>query len=201
MSFLENKNKITKDYRTRNYASIVYEESAPHGWIEALKNQFIPAFVSPLHNRDVNPTGEVKKSHWHVILMFDSVKTTKQAQCVFDKIKGVGCEKVQSIRGYVRYLCHLDNPEKAQYDPTEVVSFCGADYYDIIHLVTDKYKALKEIQEFCINFNYYSFSDLMDYCLVYRPDWFRVVVDNTVYIKEYLKSKSWTFEYKKGSES
>lgn len=48
--------------------------------------------------------------------MFDGVKTIEQAKDLFEQIGGVGCEKVNSIRGYARYLCHLDNPEKAQYD-------------------------------------------------------------------------------------
>ena len=57
--------------RTRNFASIVYPESAPEDWKEILIQQFVPAFISPLHDQDVNPGGEIKKPHYHVILMFD----------------------------------------------------------------------------------------------------------------------------------
>lgn len=178
--------------RTRNYATVVYPESAPDNWQEVLSESFVPAFISPLHDKDVNPTGEPKKPHYHVLIMFDSVKTMEQAKEIFDKIGGVGCEKVNSIRGYSRYLCHLDNPEKAQYDQSDVRSMCGADYINTIGLVTDKYKAIREMMEFISEKDIYAYSDLLEYCAVERFDWFRVLCDNgTVVVKEYLKSRSW----------
>ena len=102
--------------RTRNFATIIYEESAPENWREILSDLLIPCFISPYHDSDINPNGEPKKPHWHVLIMFDSVKTMEQAKEIFDKVGGVGCEKVNSLRGYARYLCHLDNPEKFQYN-------------------------------------------------------------------------------------
>ena len=94
--------------RTRNFATIVYEDSAPANWKEILAQTFVPAFISPYHDRDINPDGTPKKSHWHVLICFDSTKTLEQARDIFNLINGVGCEKVNSIRGYARYLCHLD---------------------------------------------------------------------------------------------
>lgn len=184
--------------RTRNYATIVYPESAPENWQEILSEQFVPAFISPLHDTDVNPTGEPKKPHYHVLIMFDSVKTIEQALSVFQKINGCGCEVVQSLRGYARYLCHLDNAEKVQYDPQNVRALCGADYVATIGLVLDKYKAIGEMIDYCIEKNIVSYSDLLEYSRRERFDWFRVLCDNgTVVIKEYLKSRSWTNSVKK----
>ena len=34
--------------RTRNYATIVYEESAPENWKDILQEIFIPCFISPV---------------------------------------------------------------------------------------------------------------------------------------------------------
>lgn len=178
--------------RTRNFGTMVYPESAPDNWRETLKEQFIPAFISPLHDQDINPTGEPKKPHYHVVLMFDSVKTIEQAREIFEKIGGVGCEVVQSLRGYSRYLCHLDNPEKAQYETKDVQSLCGADYISIIGLVIDKYNAISEMIDFCENNGILSYAELLRYCKQERFDWFRILCDNgTVVMKEYLKSKSW----------
>lgn len=179
--------------RTRNFATVVYPESAPENWQDILSEQFIPCFISPLHDKDINPTGEAKKPHYHVVLMFDSVKTKEQAQNVFSLIGGVGCEVVQSIRGYSRYLCHLDNPEKAQYKQEEVRCLGGADYIAVIGLVLDKYKAIGEMIDYCKVNDITSYSDLLEYCREERFDWFRVLCDNgTVVMKEYLKSKAWT---------
>lgn len=81
--------------------------------------------------------------------MFDSVKTDKQAKELFDKIGEVGLQRVNSTRGYARYLCHLDNPEKAQYDQSDAIQLGGADYIFVIGLTSDKYRAVREIIEFC----------------------------------------------------
>lgn len=178
--------------RTRNFACVVYPESAPEQWREYLCEQFIPAFISPLHDRDENPTGERKKAHYHVIIMFDSLKTTEQARAVFEKIGGVGCEIVQSIRGYSRYLCHLDNPEKAQYSAEDVTQLCGADYNATIGLATDRYKAIAEMIDFCVFNDIFAYSVLLEYSRLNRADWFRILCDNgTVVVKEYLKSREW----------
>jgi hypothetical protein len=184
------------DNRKRNFSCIVYPESAPDNWQDILSEQFVPAFISPLHDNDTNPTGEPKKPHYHVIIMFDGKKTPEQAKAIFTLIGGVGCEVVKSMRGYARYLCHLDNPEKAQYPIDDVRSMCGADYNGVIGLPTDKYKAIHEMMDFCRLNEIYSYSDLIEYACEERFDWFRVLCDNgTVVIKEYLKSKLWTITY------
>lgn len=187
--------KANKGYRTRNFATVVYPESAPEDWMEKLSQEFIPAFISPLHDKDVNPGGETKKPHYHVILMFDSVKTSEQAQEVFAKIGGVGCEMVKSIRGYCRYLCHLDNPEKAQYKQEDVKCLCGADYINTIGLAIDKYNALTEMEDFCEKYNVISFFALSRYASRHRSDWSRILKDcGAIYMREYLKSRQWSIE-------
>ena len=180
--------------RTRNYASVVYpdSENTPADWQSVLADMCIPAFISPLHDLDCNPDGEVKKAHYHVMLCYEGPKTAEQAAAVFGAIGGVGCEAVQSLRGYARYLCHLDNPEKHQYSPEDVVSLCGADYFAAVNLPTDKYKALREMMSYCKEYDITAFCDLLDFASESRMDWFRVLCDNgTVVMKEYLKSRTW----------
>lgn len=189
--------KIT-NRRYRNFASVVYPDSAPENWQQILAEHFVPALISPLHDLDTNPDGEIKKPHWHVMLIFDGKKSDDQATEIFKSISGVGCEVVQSIRGYARYLCHLDNPEKHQYPPENVRALCGADYISLIGLVIDKYKAISEIIDYCECNNIYSYSELIIYSRTDRFDWFRVLCDNgTMVVKEYLKSRLWTYQIKK----
>lgn len=179
--------------RTRNFATVVYPDSAPDNWQEILAQQFVPCFISPLHNNDINPGGEPKRPHYHVLITFDTVKTIDQAKSIIELINGVGCEVVNSLRGYARYLCHLDNPEKAQYPQDEVRTMCGADFVSAIGLATDKYKALGEMQDFCEQYNVISFYLLSKYARTHRTDWYRILCDcGSVYMREYLKSKQWS---------
>lgn len=187
--------KSTGSGRTRNFATVVYPESAPERWQSILEQEFVPAFISPLHDSDINPFGEKKKEHYHVIIMFDNVKTAEQAKDIFDKIGGVGCERVNSIRGYARYLCHLDNPEKFQYKQEDVRCLCGADFSSTIGLATDKYKALAEMQDFCDKYDVLSYYALCQYARMNRYDWYRILCDcGAVHMREYLKSRKWSKE-------
>lgn len=179
--------------RTRNFATIIYLDSASSNWQDILSNMKIPIFISPYHNKDINPDGEEKKGHYHVMFMYDSVKSLAQAVENVKLINGVGCEIINSTRGYARYLCHLDNPEKYQYSIDDVKSLCGADYHGIISLVTDKYQIIGEMQDFCDKYNVTSFYLLAKYARKNNSNWYRSLCDNSsFYMKEYLKSKSWS---------
>lgn len=178
--------------RLRNFATVVYPESAPENWLERLDGLHVPAFVSPLHNQDVNPDGSPKKAHWHVLIMFAGVKTQEQAQAVISAIGGVGCESVSTVRGYARYLVHADNPEKAQYSKSDVRAFSGADYDAITHLPTDDVKMVREMMEYIRVNQIASFAQFADVCAVDHEEWFRALVTKSTYfIKEYIKSLVW----------
>lgn len=178
--------------RYRNFATVVYPESAPEDWKTIIADSKNPVFISPLHDKDINPTGEPKKPHYHVVWANDGKKSKEQAIDFFSTFGGVGCEVVQSIRGYARYLCHLDNPEKAQYNTEDVICFGGLDYNATIGLPTDKYKAIKEMMSFCKENLIYSYAALLEYAAENQFDWFRVLCDSgSVVMKEYLKSKQW----------
>ena len=92
--------------RTRNYATIVYPESAPPDWMEKLSDAHIPALVSPLHDKDTTADGELKKPHYHVQLLFQSVKSHRQVEAIVAEFGGVGVEVVQDAKAYARYLIH-----------------------------------------------------------------------------------------------
>jgi hypothetical protein len=178
--------------RTRNYATVVYPESAPADWLAVLDSLHVPAFVSPLHDADVNADNTPKKAHYHVLLMFAGVKTREQAQAVIDAIGGVGCESVSTVRGYARYLVHADNPEKAQYSKGDVRAFGGADYDAVTHLPTDDVKITREMMQFIRANQISSFAQFADACAIEHEDWFRALVTKSTYfIKEYIKSLVW----------
>ena len=181
----------TKEGRERNFATVVYPDSAPSNWMDILFDFHVSCFISPLHDRDFNPDGEIKKPHYHVMLMFEGKKSREQVQEIWDAIGGVGFENILSMRGYARYLCHLDNPEKAQYDTKDVRS-CSADYDTLIGLSADKYKAVMEMIEFVQNNNIYSYAQLLEWTAIHNYGWFKSLCDNTSYVmKEYIKTRTW----------
>lgn len=181
------------DARFRNFGCIVYEDTPVKDWLRVLDEEKIPAFVSPLHDSDIDPQDQPKTPHYHVMIMFEGKKSVEQAQHIFDKLGGKGVEKINSLRSYARYLCHLDNPNKAQYDPNNVICFGGADYFEIIALAYDKYTAVGEIMDFCVLNQIYSYAELCLYSKEHRYDWYRILVDKaTVHITQFLKSLAWS---------
>lgn len=178
--------------RTRNYATIVYPESAPDNWIDILSDLHIPAFVSPFHNSDLDARGKHKKDHYHVMIMFDNVKTKEQAIEVFDKINGVGCEKINSPRAYARYLCHLDDYNKHTYDVKDVLAFGGADYMTLIGTMSDKMLAIRQMIQYIQEENIISYARLVEYAINNNEMWFDALANCCSYfIKEYIKSRCW----------
>lgn len=180
--------------RGRNWASIVYPESAPSNWMQLLEDEFVPVFISPLHDRDIETeaTGEAKKEHYHVMIMFSGNKSHVQIKEIFDKIGGVGAVRINDIRAYARYLCHLDSPHKAQYDISEVISMGGADYHGTIDLPSDKYSIIGDMLDYCYDNEIDNYSQLLMYARNENLSWFKVLCDSGTYvIKEYMKSLSY----------
>lgn len=189
------------DNRNRYFASIVYPESAKENWKDILKDQHVRALISPLHDKDMvdKDTGEIKKPHYHVMLLFTALKSKRQAKEIFDLIGGVGCISVNSAPVYARYLCHLDeNPlEKHIYEKSEVEEIGGADYFDLIEMNSDRYLIIQEMVDFCRENEIFSYARLFDYARYNETRWFRCLCDSATYvIKEYLKSRKWENDVK-----
>lgn len=175
--------------RTRNYATVLYADSASKNWREIIESWHVPCFISPYHDKDVNPNGEPKEPHWHVQLLFDNVKTREQAIELFNQINGRGCEVINSARAYARYLCHLDNPDKFRYSPSDVIQIGGADYFSVIESCSDQIAAVSMIEDLCEENNIYTYSGL---CRLLRrdyPELYRVMILGfTVHMTNFVKA-------------
>ena len=185
----------------RNFVFVVAQESAPDGWQQILADEHVPAFISPLHDRDTNADGTPKFPHWHVVLMFKGKKSIDQVKAIAHKCGAVNdyVQVCQDVRGYARYLIHCDNPEKAQYSAGDVVSMGGADYLSAVGTAQDTDTALGEMMDWCIEQGCYSFYRLSLYARANRPDWFRVITSSrTVFLTAWLKSMQW--EMREGND-
>lgn len=172
-----------KDERVRNWTFILYPESAPEKWFEILADLHTPFAVSPLHDRDVNPDGEQKKPHYHILFTFAGNKSFEQIEKITKSVNAPIPQKVGNVKGMVRYFAHLDNPEKAQYDIREVKGYCGLDISDTLKpTTTEKHIILKDIIRYVRTNNIMYYGDLIDYCLNYQEDWFSVLVEGYTYV-------------------
>lgn len=187
-----NEKEPLKDERTRNWTFIVYPESAPDDWREIIDNEHVPWVESPLHDKDLNPDGEMKKAHWHVMVMYSSKKTLAQIQELTDKLNSPIPQKVSNAKGMVRYFAHLDNPEKYQYSKSEIIAHCGADIGKYLATTTaQRYELIKEMSAWVNETGCVEFSELFEYAASERfDDWFPLLCDNSAYvIGQYIKSK------------
>lgn len=189
---MSEKKKTSGVGRKRNFGFLIYPDSAPTNWKELLSDTHIPAFVSPLHDKDVNADGTIKKAHYHVMLMYEGVKTDKQVEEVKNLLGGVGNEIIHSLRGYARYLTHKDNPEKAQYNDKDILSFSGANYREVVMLPTDADAIVSEMTLYIDKYFIYSFRQFFNYCRDNKEDWYYALLHGQSYvIKEYIKSLAW----------
>ena len=181
-----------KDNRCRNWAFIAYEENIKEKeLISKINENHIQFVISPLHNMDINPDGEPKKSHWHIMLCFSGNKSYEQVCSISESVKGSFPIKVQSTRGMARYFAHLDNPEKFQYDPSKIQFFGGLSADDILPLSSsERYKIVKDMLHFIICENVVNFRDFLSFTMTYHyDDWFPVLCDSSVLIvRETIKS-------------
>ena len=61
----------TKNVYARGWDIIIYPESAPTNWLELLEETRMEIAISPLHDKDINPTtNEVKKARFMALLPF-----------------------------------------------------------------------------------------------------------------------------------
>lgn len=178
--------------RTRSYISILYPESAKENWQDILAESCVPAIVSPLHDKDINPDGEPKKPHYHVLLLFNGPKTPEQAQIVFDSIGAIKCMPCSDTKAQARYFIHKDNPEKYQYDPNDISNFGGADWSELVATSADMFNNIAQIEEYIRTSHINSYADLCDTLRQDNFELYKVAVSHTIHIKAYLQSITWS---------
>ena len=170
----------------RDWTFIVYPESAPEHWREILDKTYLRWIESPLHDKDVNEDGEIKKPHWHILLSFEGPVTLKAVEKIALQLNCPEPRKVGSGKGLVRYMIHKDNPEKFQYSIDEIVAHNGADvasYFEMTH--TNKLVLMKEIVNFIVKNEIDNYADFLMVCIAKSDEWFDIAINyNTLAINK-----------------
>lgn len=104
-----------KNFKTRTYAFLLYPDTNDkHKTALVLLRQGYN-YLAIQHTEDTTEEGMPKGAHFHCIVKF------RQPRWLSAVSEELGVEPnlfrdCKSFDGYARYMLHLDNPEKAQYD-------------------------------------------------------------------------------------
>lgn len=174
--------------KKRNWGGVVYPESAPEDWVEKLKLKGISFAISPLHDKDINPTGEPKKEHYHIVMCFPGPTTDKTVNDIMKELNQPIAIPLESVRGYYRYLTHKDNPEKAQYNEEDIKLYNGFDVSDVLNAF-EVFTLLKEIQLLILENNILEYCQLMDFLLANdKMEQWNVACSHTLFLNTYITS-------------
>lgn len=181
--------------RTRNWTCVVYPTEgnppAPADWRDIIDQEHIEWIESPLHDKDTNADGTPKRAHKHVLLMFETMKTFEQVKEITDKLNAPIPQKCNGTKGLVRYMAHLDNPEKAQYSKSEIIPHGGADVAQFLEISASmRYDIVAQMMDFCEENGIIEMRDLLRYARrEKRDEWFPLLCDNSAYIMDtFLRS-------------
>lgn len=177
--------------KKRNWTFVLYPESAPKDWREQLQKSGIMAAVSPLHDRDLNPTGEVKKAHHHIILVYPGPTTYNAVEKFTKSLNATIPQVLEAVKGMWRYFTHKDNPEKAQYDEAEISTVNGFNISDLVELTRGEVNELKlQICKLIREVDIIEYSDLVDFLvdneLLAEYD---IAVNHTLFFHTYITSR------------
>ena len=175
----------------RIWACVGYPESLPIDWLDKLRETGLQVAISPLHDKDIDPTGEVKKPHYHIIFNFDGPTTFNNVNRLCSSLNMTIPIKLESLRGMYRYHLHLDNPEKYQYDDRDRILLNGFDVTQVNELTrTEIDKLKKEIQQFIVDNNIYEYSDLL--IILSNNDltqMWSVAANHTIFFNSFITSR------------
>lgn len=182
---------MIKNIKKRNWAFIVYLDSAPDNWRDLLQETGCKFAISPYHDKDINPDGSVKKAHYHVIVCYDGPTSYNVILRITQLINATIPQPLEQIRGYYRYFTHMDNPEKYQYNESDITTINGFDINNYIEMTyTEISRYLLEIQQLIRKEEIEEYSVLLDYLVDndYKELW-DVARNHTILLNSYITSK------------
>lgn len=163
----------------RDWTVIVYVESAPANWRDILNDTHLRWVESPLHDKDIHEDGTPKKAHWHVLISFEGPVTLNAVKGIVEPLNTPEPRKVGSAKGLVRYMTHMDDPDKYQYEKIDIVGHNGADVESYFELTaTNKLVMLKEMVTYIYKNEIDNYGDFLMMCIEESDEWFDIAVNS-----------------------
>ena len=182
---------MAENTKKRNWTFVLYPESAPEDWRDKLKLSGLMAAISPLHDRDLNPTGEAKKAHYHVLLVYSGPTTYNAVAKFTASLNATVPQALESVRGMYRYFTHKDNPEKFQYEEKEITTCNGFNIADLVELTKSEVNEIKRnVLQLVRDVGITEYSGLIDFLLDNEmAAEYDVAINNTFFFNTYITSR------------
>lgn len=186
---------MSKDKRSNKWAFLIYEESSPSNYRDILEQIHIPYILSPWHNQDIDhSTGEIKKSHKHGALFFDSLKSYSQVSELLQQHLNTPShiEIIMSPKGMFDYFIHASNTDKTPYDINDIESGCGFDLNQFL-LDQGQSEIFNKIIDIIENQDFTEFQSLVMYARQHHPSYLHLIIQRTYFFAKYLDSRRHMF--------
>lgn len=138
---------MAKSLKSRWWWFICYPDSLPDNWIDILLVTGIPFIISPIHDKDINVDGTLKKPHYHCIVIFDNPTTYNHVltHCC-NPLNATIPQVILNLSGSIAYLTHRGIKDKAEYNSADVRCFNGSQIFlKDADYVNDVYSAIESI--------------------------------------------------------
>lgn len=146
---------------------------------------------------------QYKKSHVHVIIEGSGPRYADwwaEQWLPFHEVNYF--EAVKDMDKLVRYMAHMDNPEKAQYSMLDIHGFGGFDLSPLLKTAeSQKIHTLVEVMEYVFECNVRHYSKLVRHAFELGDyDWISCVSGRATFFAHFFKSESDLYNLKKRFE-
>lgn len=180
--------------RARYWTAVMYPESMIDDWKEVIADKLQVPGEYCVHDKDVDKSGELRKEHVHINVVFPNTTTYNHALSVFKEIGVVNkIERIINIRHAHDYLIHdTDNARKQgkyQYDKNERIEFNNYDIGAYEQLtVTDKLTIKKKLSCLIREKHFFNFDDFDCYVTEnLELEYYQVLCENQGYFNNLVR--------------
>lgn len=188
--------KKASEARHRNWQMLLYPESCAEDWKEFLNEIGVSWIASPIHDKDLNDDGTVKKEHFHLYVTYAAQVNYKQVNedvaiplgAVFPDLDNVVV--IKDMKTAICYLTHDGFSEKAQYSQALISKSPSFDIDRFTQITEDEQdRILFEMIDYIEDNDITELCDLIYYCKINNMDWFRIVKHKTIFFSHYITSR------------
>lgn len=135
---------VSRATKGRYFVMVVYPDSAPEGWKDMLEERGVAYAISPLHDKDIEADGKLKKAHYHVLLVWNNTTTWGHVDTFSQQFNTPPPEYVFNVEAKYKYLTHKDQADKVKYAESDIKHGNG---FDIL-----SYKVMTKNEEALMSF-------------------------------------------------